>query len=71
MIIQTIERLLSSDLSAYYISQQTGVSASSIQRLRSGNRKINKLTIDTAEKLYMYQHQLDKQSHLDNNKMRE
>lgn len=68
MIIQTIERLLSSDLSAYYISKKTGVSASSIQRLRSGDRQINKLTIDTAEKLYMYQLQLDKQSHSDNNK---
>ncbi|MBI5973942.1 hypothetical protein [Staphylococcus caledonicus] len=60
MIIKTIERLLESDLSAYYIHQQTGVSASSIQRLRSGERKLSKLTLDSAEKLYLYQLELEK-----------
>lgn len=60
MIIKTIERLLESDLSAYYIHQQTGVSASSIQRLRSGERNLSKLTLDSAEKLYLYQLELEK-----------
>ncbi|WP_049386639.1 hypothetical protein [Staphylococcus epidermidis] len=58
MIIKTIERLLESDLSAYYIHQQTGVSTSSIQRLRSGERK---LTLDSAEKLYMFQLEIKKE----------
>ena len=58
MIIKTIERLLESDLSAYYIHQQTGVSTSSIQWLRSGERK---LTLDSAEKLYMFQLEIKKE----------
>ena len=66
MIIETIERLLSSDLSAYYIHQQTGVTASSIQRLRSGDRKISKLTLDSAEKLYMFQLELEKANQSNN-----
>ncbi|MBM0828114.1 XRE family transcriptional regulator [Staphylococcus epidermidis] len=37
MIIETIERLLNS---AYYINQKTGVVASSIQCLRSGERQL-------------------------------
>lgn len=67
MIIETIERLLASDLSAYYIHQQTGVTASSIQRLRSGDRKISKLTLDSAEKLYMFQLELENANQVDNN----
>ncbi|HCU8763897.1 TPA: XRE family transcriptional regulator [Staphylococcus aureus] len=59
MIIETIEKLLNSDLSAYYIHQQTGVTASSIQRLRSGERQLNKLTLDSAEKLYRFQLELE------------
>lgn len=50
MIIETIERLLNSDLSAYYIHQKTGMTASSIQRLRSGERQLNKLTLDSTDK---------------------
>lgn len=65
MIIETIERLLNSNLSAYYIHQQTGVAASSIQRLRSGDRQLNKLTLDSAEKLYLFQLELE-QKQLDN-----
>ncbi|NJI63829.1 XRE family transcriptional regulator [Staphylococcus epidermidis] len=52
MIIETIERPLNSDLYAYYIHQKTGVTASSIQRLGSGERQLNKLTLDSTEKLY-------------------
>ncbi|HDI0319796.1 XRE family transcriptional regulator [Staphylococcus aureus] len=59
MIIKTIERLLESDLSAYYIHQQAGVSTSSIQRLRSSERKLSKLTLDSAEKLYMFQLEIE------------
>ncbi|HDG9757393.1 TPA: XRE family transcriptional regulator [Staphylococcus aureus] len=65
MIIKTIEKLLNSDLSAYYISKKTGVSASSIQRLRSGDRQLNKLTLDSAEKLYLFELELE-QNQLNN-----
>ncbi|WP_436881446.1 XRE family transcriptional regulator [Staphylococcus pasteuri] len=57
---------MASDLSAYYIHQQTGVTASSIQRLRSGDRKISKLTLDSAEKLYMFQLELEKANQSNN-----
>ena len=59
MIIETIEKLLNSDLSAYYIHQKTGVTASSIQRLRSGERQLNKLMLDSTEKLYWFQLELE------------
>ncbi|MDI0104944.1 hypothetical protein [Staphylococcus epidermidis] len=37
----------------------------SIQRLRSGERQLNKLTLDSAEKLYLFQLELE-QKQLDN-----
>ncbi|MCE5154930.1 DNA-binding protein [Staphylococcus hyicus] len=38
MIITDIQKLLDNDLSAFYISQQTGIDAYSIQHIRSGKR---------------------------------
>lgn len=35
------------------------MTASSIQRLRSGERQLNKLTLDSAEKLYRFQLELE------------
>lgn len=49
-----IPKLLDSDISSYQISKDTGVSNSIIQRLRSGNRTMGNLTLDTAEKRYEY-----------------
>ncbi|MEB7508387.1 hypothetical protein [Staphylococcus xylosus] len=51
---ELIQKLLDSDISSYKIGKETGVSNSIIQRLRSGNRSIGNLTLDTAEKLYEY-----------------
>ncbi|WP_432720432.1 hypothetical protein [Staphylococcus shinii] len=51
---EIIQKLLDSDISSYKIGKETGVSNSIIQRLRSGNRSIGNLTLDTAEKLYEY-----------------
>ncbi|MCO4096988.1 XRE family transcriptional regulator [Macrococcus canis] len=55
----TINTLINSDISAYQISKGTGVAASGIQRIRSGERKIENLTLENAEKLYQYQQQLE------------
>ena len=55
MIINTIKKLLDSDLSAFYISQQTGVDASSIQRIRSGKRSLSRLSLEVGEKLFNFQ----------------
>lgn len=63
IITETVEKLLQSDESAYSISKATGVDASTIQRVRSGDRKLANLTLETAEKLYMYA--LEKQKKLD------
>ncbi|HBK3250728.1 TPA: hypothetical protein ACS48P_002531, partial [Staphylococcus aureus] len=46
-------------ISNYRINQDTGVSYGGISELRSGKRKVNNLTLETAEKLYNYQKQLE------------
>ena len=43
----------------YKINQDTDVSYGGISELRSGKRKVNNLTLETAEKLYNYQKQLE------------
>ncbi|HGO3994634.1 TPA: hypothetical protein ACK1AU_002590 [Staphylococcus aureus] len=55
MLITTIQKLLDSNLSAFYISQQTGVDASSIQRIRSGKRSLLRLSLEAGEKLFNFQ----------------
>ncbi|UXR79074.1 MULTISPECIES: hypothetical protein [unclassified Staphylococcus] len=59
LIRKEIEKLLDSDISHYKISQVTNVISKTISKLRSGKRKIGNITLDTAEKLYNYQMQLD------------
>ncbi|UXR70307.1 hypothetical protein MUA26_04030 [Staphylococcus sp. IVB6246] len=54
-----IEKLLDSDISHYKISQVTNVNSKTISELRSGKRKVGNITLDTAEKLYNYQKQLE------------
>ncbi|GGA94500.1 hypothetical protein [Staphylococcus muscae] len=54
-----IEKLLESDISHYKISKVTGVNSKTISELRAGKRKIGNITLDTAEKLYNYQIQLE------------
>ncbi len=59
-IYNTIEKLLNDkSISNYRINQDTGVSYGGISELRSGKRKVNNLTLETAEKLYNYQKQLE------------
>lgn len=52
---QQIQNLLNSDITSYEISKETGVSNSVLSRLRSGEREIGKLTLETAEKLYQFE----------------
>ncbi len=59
-IYNTIEKLLNDkSISNYRINQDTGVSYGGINELGSGKRKVNNLTLETAEKLYNYQKQLE------------
>lgn len=55
MIKDTIQILLDSNLSAFKIAKDTGVDASSIQRMRSGERSLDRFSLGAAEKLYLYQ----------------
>lgn len=63
---KVIENLLNSEITAYEISKQTGVSNSVISRLKSGERTIGKLSLDTAEKLYDYGTEIMKMNELEN-----
>lgn len=51
---ETVLKLLNSDESSYSISKGSGVSTSQIQRIRSGERTIEKMQFATVEKLYLY-----------------
>ena len=57
---ETIQKLIDSDESAYSISKATGIDASTIQRLRSGDRKLDNISFKIAEKLYEYAKSLEK-----------
>ncbi|HDY9961021.1 TPA: hypothetical protein RRP37_002797, partial [Staphylococcus aureus] len=46
-------------ISNYRINQDTCVSYGGISELRSGKRKVENLTLETAEKLYNYQKHLE------------
>lgn len=55
----TIKKLLDSDITAYQIEKGTGVSRAKIGRLKNDKNSLKKLTLETAEKLYNYQKQLE------------
>lgn len=57
--IETIQRLLDSDIKARDIERETGVKNARIYELRNGKRKLENLTLLTAERLYQYQRELD------------
>lgn len=61
---KTIERLLNSDINTHLIATKANVNYSIIHRLRSGERKIGNLKLDTAEKLYKLQREMDKMEEL-------
>ncbi|MCG3418952.1 helix-turn-helix domain-containing protein [Oceanobacillus jordanicus] len=50
-IIQNIEALLHSKITAYKIQQETGINRSTIGRLKSGEIEIVKLSLENALKL--------------------
>lgn len=53
-INKTINELLESDINTNRMAKETGINYSIIHRLRSGERSIGNLKLDTAEKLYNY-----------------
>ncbi|MBO1200026.1 XRE family transcriptional regulator [Staphylococcus simiae] len=59
MLIRTVKKLINSNLSAYEIGKKTGVDSASIRRIRRGERTVEKLSFDTAEKLYNYQKEME------------
>lgn len=55
----TIKKLLDSDITAYQIEKRTGVSRAKIGRLKNDKNSLKNLTLETAEKLYNYQKELE------------
>lgn len=51
-IIKEIEDLFNSDVTDYRISKDSGVALSMIQNYRKGNRKVENMTLKTANKIY-------------------
>lgn len=52
--MKEIEKLFNSDLTDYRIAKDSGVVLSMIQNYRNGSRKIENMTLKTAEKLIKY-----------------
>lgn len=56
---KTIKRLLESDLSSNSIALATGVSQAVISKLRNRKKELGNLSLNSAEKLYNYQKEID------------
>lgn len=56
---KTIQKLLDSEVTGYQIYMKTGISQARISELRRGKRKIGGIALDTAEKLYLYQKDIE------------
>lgn len=54
MIIEKVKKLMESEISATEIEKATGVDASSIRRIRRGERKLENLSFEKGVKLYEY-----------------
>lgn len=54
MIIETVKKLMDSEISATEIEKETGVDASSIRRIRRGERKLENLSFEKGIALYEY-----------------
>ncbi|MDH9161322.1 XRE family transcriptional regulator [Staphylococcus succinus] len=54
MIIEIVKKLMDSDISATKIEKATGVDASSIRRIRRGERKLENLSFEKGVVLYEY-----------------
>lgn len=53
-IYQTIQKLLNSEITAYQIEKDTGISRAKIGRLKNGKNNIDNLSLETTDKLYKY-----------------
>lgn len=54
-----IQKLLNSNLSSNSIATQTGVSQAVISKIRNGKRDLGGISLNTAEKLYYYQKEME------------
>lgn len=59
MEIKTVKKLINSNIDATTIEKNTGVDASSIRRIRRGERTVEKLTFEKGIALYNYQKSLE------------
>ncbi|RRK10285.1 hypothetical protein D1831_08175 [Lactiplantibacillus garii] len=57
-IAKQIQLLLDSDLTAYRIGKDSNVPVSVVQRLKSGERSIDKLSVKTAQALIDYSYKV-------------
>ncbi|MBG9206909.1 hypothetical protein H0243_14030 [Staphylococcus sciuri] len=64
-IEETIERLLTSDLTNTKISKDTGITRSVILRLRNGTQSIGNMNYENIKKLYDYQYEKEKMEESD------
>ncbi|AVK64111.1 hypothetical protein C5Z26_08300 [Lactobacillus sp. CBA3606] len=53
-IAQQVQRLLDSELTAYRIGKDTGLSITAVQRLKTGESAIDNLSVKTAQTLIDY-----------------
>ena len=61
MLIDKITNFINTtDKKAYQISRDTGISATVIQEVKTGKRKVENITLKTAEKLLKYIDELEK-----------
>ncbi|PTG21682.1 hypothetical protein BUY00_01650 [Staphylococcus chromogenes] len=56
---EAIQKLLNSNVSGYKIFKNTGISQGRISELRRGVRPLEGISLDTAEKLYNYQKEIE------------
>lgn len=54
MILEMVKKLMESEISATEIENSTGVDASSIRRIRRGERKLENLSFEKGLALYEY-----------------
>lgn len=54
MIIETTKKLIQSEIDATTIEKNTGVDASSIRRIRRGERKLENISFEKGIVLYNY-----------------
>ncbi len=59
MEIQTVKKLINSNIDATTIEKNTSVDASSIRRIRRGERTVEKLSFEKGVALYNYQKEID------------